>query len=86
MATGRYDGADAGDIYDEFRDAAVADSRFVAAGVFATTRAQEYGYSLLYAGVRLLDYGIIMAFLFMALLVYAGRRHTRTCIPTRIRP
>jgi hypothetical protein len=42
--------ADAGDIYDEFVNAAVADSRFVAAGVFATTRAQEYGYSLLYAG------------------------------------
>ena len=43
-------GDDAGDIYDELVDAAVADSRFVAAGVFATTRAQEYGYSLLYAG------------------------------------
>jgi hypothetical protein len=37
-------------IYKEFVDAAVPDSRFVAAGVFATTRAQEYGYSLLYAG------------------------------------
>lgn len=46
---GEIDG-DAQEIYDELVDSAVASSRFVAAGVFATTRAQEYGYSLLYAG------------------------------------
>lgn len=38
------------EIYKEFVDAAIPNSRFVHAGVFATTRAQEYGYSLLYAG------------------------------------
>jgi len=43
-------GGNAAEIYAEFVDSAVPDSRFVAAGVFATTRAQEYGYSLLYAG------------------------------------
>jgi hypothetical protein len=42
--------ADAEDVYEEFVNSAVPGSRFVAAGVFATTRAQEYGYSLLYAG------------------------------------
>ena len=43
-------GGDASKIYDEFVAAAIPNSRFVHAGVFATTRAQEYGYSLLYAG------------------------------------
>lgn len=43
-------GGDAEEIYEEFVNSNVPDSRFVAAGVFATTRAQEYGYSLLYAG------------------------------------
>ncbi len=43
-------GGDREDIYQELVEAAVPNSRFVAAGVFATTRAQEYGYSLLYAG------------------------------------
>lgn len=43
-------GGNADDIYEEFVDAAIAESRFIAAGVFGTTRAQEYGYSLLYAG------------------------------------
>lgn len=40
----------AADIYDEFVASAVPNSHFVSAGVMATTRAQEYGYSLLYAG------------------------------------
>jgi len=43
-------GGEAAAIYEEFVDSTVPGSRFVAAGVFATTRAQEYGYSLLYAG------------------------------------
>lgn len=43
-------GGKAEDIYQEFVDAAIPNSRFIAAGVFGTTRAQEYGYSLLYAG------------------------------------
>lgn len=43
-------GGNAEEIYQEFVDSAVPNSRFVEAGVFATTRAQEYGYSLLYAG------------------------------------
>jgi hypothetical protein len=38
------------EIYKELVDSAVPNSHFVAAGVLATTRAQEYGYSLLYAG------------------------------------
>ena len=38
------------EIYDALVESAIPDSRFVHAGVFATTRAQEYGYSLLYAG------------------------------------
>lgn len=42
-------GGDAGDIYAEFTGNAVP-GRFVSAGVMALTRAQEYGYSLLYAG------------------------------------
>jgi len=43
-------GGNGDEIYQEFLDAAVPNSRFIAAGVFGTTRAQEYGYSLLYAG------------------------------------
>ncbi|MFN3162688.1 MAG: hypothetical protein ACE37N_04215 [Pseudohongiellaceae bacterium] len=37
------------DIYAELLANAIPNSRFVAAGVLAATRAQEYGYSLLYA-------------------------------------
>jgi hypothetical protein len=43
-------GGDADEIYDLLVEQAVPNSRFIAAGVFGTTRAQEYGYSLLYAG------------------------------------
>lgn len=43
-------GGNAEDVYKEFVAAAIPNSRFIAAGVFGTTRAQEYGYSLLYAG------------------------------------
>lgn len=43
-------GGSAGNIYQEFVASAIPNSRFVSAGVIATTRAQEYGYSLLYAG------------------------------------
>jgi hypothetical protein len=42
-------GGDAEEIYREFTSNAVP-GRFVSAGVMALTRAQEYGYSLLYAG------------------------------------
>jgi len=38
------------DVFDELLANAIPNSRFVAAGVMALTRAQEYGYSLLYAG------------------------------------
>jgi len=38
------------DIFDELVGNAIPNSRFVSAGVMALTRAQEYGYSLLYAG------------------------------------
>lgn len=38
------------DIFDELVANAIPSSRFVSAGVMALTRAQEYGYSLLYAG------------------------------------
>lgn len=37
-------------LYEEFVASAVPNSRFVSAGVMATTRAQEYGYSWLFAG------------------------------------
>lgn len=40
----------ADDIYKELVDSAVPNSRFVSAGVMAVTRAQEYGYSFLFAG------------------------------------
>ena len=43
-------GGNADEIYKEFVELAIPGSRFIAAGVFGTTRAQEYGYSLLYAG------------------------------------
>lgn len=43
-------GGSADDIYEELVAGAIEDSRFVSAGVMALTRAQEYGYSLLYAG------------------------------------
>lgn len=43
-------GGSADKIYKDFVDSAIPHSRFVSAGVIATTRAQEYGYSLLYAG------------------------------------
>ena len=38
------------DVFDELVANAIPNSRFVTAGVMALTRAQEYGYSLLYAG------------------------------------
>jgi hypothetical protein len=43
-------GASAEEVFDELVANAVPNSRFVSAGVMAVTRAQEYGYSLLYAG------------------------------------
>lgn len=43
-------GLSANDVFQELTDSVVPNSRFVSAGVVATTRAQEYGYSLLYAG------------------------------------
>jgi len=42
-------GASADEVYAELVAGAVPNSHFVAAGVLAVTRAQEYGYSLLYA-------------------------------------
>ena len=42
-------GASADDVYTELVAGAIPNSRFVAAGVLAATRSQEYGYSLLYA-------------------------------------
>ena len=43
-------GGDAEAIREELVAGAIGNSRFVSAGVMALTRAQEYGYSLLYAG------------------------------------
>jgi hypothetical protein len=43
-------GASADEVFAEIKANAVKGSRFVAAGVIAATRSQEYGYSLLYAG------------------------------------
>lgn len=43
-------GASADDVFAELVTGAIPESRFVAAGVVATTRSQEYNYSLLYAG------------------------------------
>jgi len=42
--------ATADDVYKELVSSAVANARFVPAGVVALTRAQEYGYSVLIAG------------------------------------
>ena len=42
-------GQEIGAVYQELRENAIP-GRFVSAGVMALTRAQEYGYSLLYAG------------------------------------
>jgi intracellular sulfur oxidation DsrE/DsrF family protein len=38
------------EVYQDLRANNITNSRYVAAGVIATTRSQEYGYSLLYAG------------------------------------
>lgn len=46
----RMTGGDAEAIYQDLRANNIPNSRFVAAGVVALTRSQEYGYSLLYAG------------------------------------
>ena len=43
-------GASATDVFEELVTNAIPNSRFVSAGVIATTRAQEYGYSLLSVG------------------------------------
>ncbi|MGE3277672.1 MAG: hypothetical protein AB7O67_21360 [Vicinamibacterales bacterium] len=43
-------GGDADAVYKELVSYAIPNSRFAPAGVVATTRSQEYGYSLLYAG------------------------------------
>jgi hypothetical protein len=43
-------GKSADDVYQELVAGAIANSRFVPAGVMALTRAQEYGYSVLIAG------------------------------------
>lgn len=50
MALSRAGFGEARNIYSDFIASAVPNSRFVAAGVVAATRAQEYGYSLLYTG------------------------------------
>ena len=42
-------GASAEDVYKELVAGAIPNAHFVAAGVLAATRSQEYGYSLLYA-------------------------------------
>lgn len=41
---------DADDIYNEFVASVIPNGRFVSAGVMAVMRAQEYGYSYLFAG------------------------------------
>ncbi|NKB87283.1 MAG: hypothetical protein GKS06_03560 [Acidobacteria bacterium] len=43
-------GGEASEIYEELKANAIPNSHFMSAGVVAMTRAQEYGYSLLYAG------------------------------------
>jgi intracellular sulfur oxidation DsrE/DsrF family protein len=45
----RSTGGSSDDVYQELVDNAVPNSHFVAAGVLAATRAQEYGYSFMYA-------------------------------------
>jgi len=49
-ALARSTGGSASELYDELIASAIPNGRFMAAGVIATTRAQEYGYSLLSAG------------------------------------
>lgn len=44
-------GGSADEIYAEIVASAIPNSQFVPAGVLTATRAQEYGYSLLYAGI-----------------------------------
>jgi len=44
-------GGSADDIFRELTSSGVANSRFIPAGVMMTTRAQEYGYTLLYSGL-----------------------------------
>ena len=46
----RATGGSQSEVFDELLAGAIDNSRFVSAGVIALTRAQEYGYSLLYAG------------------------------------
>lgn len=50
MGLSRAGFGEAKDIYADLVASAIPNSRFVSAGVVAATRAQEYGYSLLYAG------------------------------------
>lgn len=45
-----FSGGSADDIFLDLKANNIPNSRYVAAGVIATTRSQEYGYSLLYAG------------------------------------
>lgn len=45
-----FSGGSAEDIFKDLKANNISNSRYVAAGVIATTRSQEYGYSLLYAG------------------------------------
>ena len=49
-AIARETGGRAEDVLEELVAGGIGSSRFVSAGVMALTRAQEYGYSLLYAG------------------------------------
>jgi hypothetical protein len=46
----RATGAKADDVYNDFKANPLPNSRFVSAGVNAVTRAQELGYTLIYAG------------------------------------
>lgn len=45
-----FSGGSTDDIFRDLKANNIPNSRYVAAGVIATTRSQEYGYSLLYAG------------------------------------
>lgn len=47
----RATGGSADDIFKELTASGITNSRFIPAGVMVTTRAQEYGYSLLYSGL-----------------------------------
>lgn len=44
-------GGSADEIFEELTSSGITNSRFVPAGVMVATRAQEYGYSLLYSGL-----------------------------------